>query len=215
MGTALVKELLASPNCTHVIALLRRETGVFGMLPGAGKLEQRVINMDDIESEAARAATGCKVAFCTLGVGQPSKVSKQELWAVDVEYSAAFARGCKTAGVGHISLLTSSDANLRSRTYYLRVKGSAEYQMRQQKFARTSFFRPSLLVTQDIRYGLQDQVTQWVFPKISPLLPSRWHEIKVEDLGRAMRINAERPAGNEAIEILHYDDFLRLLDRNA
>ena len=75
---------------------------------------------------------------------------------------------------------------------------------------RTSLFRPSLLVTPNIRYGLQDRVTQRVFPLIQPFFPARYHSVRVEDLARAMRINAERP-GTPGVEILHYPEFVRLL----
>jgi hypothetical protein len=66
-------------------------------------------------------------------------------------------------------------------------------------------------VTRDIRYSLQDRITQAVFPRVSWALSSRWHEIRVEDLARATRVNAERPPGDTAVEVLHYDDFVALL----
>lgn len=62
------------------------------------------------------------IAFCTLGVGQPSKVSKEELHRVDVEYSSAFAQACRQAGVEHISLLTAVNTSADSSLYYSRVK---------------------------------------------------------------------------------------------
>jgi hypothetical protein len=45
---------------------------------------------------------------------------------------------------------------------------------------------------------------------ISPLLPGRFHQIRVEDLARAMRLNAER-TGPDGVEILEYPDFVALL----
>jgi uncharacterized protein YbjT (DUF2867 family) len=89
------------------------------------------------------------------------------------------------------------------------VKGEAEDAVRAAGFARTSFFRPSLLVTRDIRYGLQDRLTQALFPIVSPILPSRFHQIRIEDLARAMRSNAERGGSGE--ETLYYADVIRLL----
>ena len=55
----------------------------------------------------------------------------------------------------------------------------------------TSLFRPSLLVTREIRYGLQDRITQRVFPIVAGLLPRRYHQVRVE--------------------VLEYPDFIRLL----
>jgi len=145
-----------------------------------------------------------------MGVGQPSRTPKEEVWKVDVEYAGAFSRGCRTAGVGAISLLSSVGADPASRNYYIRVKGSAEDAVRAAGIPHTSFFRPSLLVTREIRYGLQDRLTQSIFPVVSPLLPARFHQIRVEELARATRIHAER-RDREGPEVLQYPQFQALL----
>ena len=78
--------------------------------------------------------------------------------------------------------------------------------MERSGITRVSLFRPSLLVTREIRYGLQDRITQALFPLVAPLLPKRYHQIRVEDLARAMRTNAERP-GPPGVEVLDYGAF--------
>ena len=218
VGSALVRELLASSYWRTVTIFVRRPTTVFDALPGADKLVTHVSDLEEIESESAIELTigregigGPMSAFCTLGVGQPRKVSRATFHHVDVEIASAFARGCRVAGVRDFSLLTAAGANPRSRVTYARVKGEIESAVRALQFARTSFFRPSLLVTRELRYGLQDRIAQWSIPKISPLLPSRFHEIRVEDLATAMRVNAERDEIG-AVEVLHYEDFVRLLN---
>jgi len=213
VGSALVRDLLASPRCAEVTALARRPVQIFDGLAGQDKLRQRVIDMGDpgsLERDTAEAARGAEVAFCTMGVGQPRKVTREEVWKVDVELAAAFARGVRTAGARHISLLSSVAADADSRSFYLRLKGAAEQGAAAAGIPRTSIFRPSFLLTQQFRYGLLDRVTHIFFPRISWLVPSRYHEIRVEDLGRAMRLNAEQP-GKEGIEILHYPEFVALL----
>lgn len=97
-----------------------------------------------------------------------------------------------------------------ARSYYLRVKGSAEAAVRAAGFPHVSVFRPGLLVTRTLRYGLQDRVAQWAVPRLTPLLPSRFHEIRVEDLARAMRRNAERPPA-APVEVLHHAECAQLL----
>ncbi|HBL28157.1 MAG TPA: hypothetical protein DD490_15090 [Acidobacteria bacterium] len=212
VGSALVRELLASPRCAAVTTLARRRVAMFEGLPGQEKLQQVVFDMsrpEEIEREAAMVP-GCDAAFCTLGVGQPRKMAKEEVWRIDVESAAAFARGAHAAGARHVSLLSSAAATPQASSFYLRLKGAAEEGVAAAGIERTSFFRPSLLVTREIRYGLQDRLTQLLIPAVSWLLPSRFHEIRVEDLGRAMQINAEQP-GRPGVEILHYADFAALL----
>ena len=206
VGSALVRELVASPRCDGVVALSRRQTDALGASP---KLAAHVVDLAQLEAATRELAAGCDAAFCTLGLGQPSRASFEEFWRVDVEYAGAFARGAAQAGAQHITLLSSVGADPASRTRYLRVKGSAEQMMERSGIPRVSLFRPSLLVTREIRYGLKDRVTQALFPLIAPLLPARYHQIRVEDLARAMRVNAERPAG-AGVEALEYPDFVRL-----
>jgi uncharacterized protein YbjT (DUF2867 family) len=210
VGGSLLRELLASSSCTEVTALTRRAVEGIDSQPGREKLRARIIDLADIEAETRNAATGHEIAFCTLGIGQPRKASANEHWRVDVEYSGAFARGAAQAGVRHISLLSSVGADPSSRSRYLRVKGAAEQAFIDAGIARTSLFRPSLLVTREIRYGLQDRLTQAFFPFLAVLLPARFHAIRVEDLARAMRINAER-VGAKGVEVLHYPEFAALL----
>ena len=214
VGGALVRELLASAACTRVVALVRREVDSFATVPGCEKLQFHTIDFSDTESATRQYAAGCEVAFCTMGIGQPRKATHEEIRRVDVEYAGAFARGAAAAGVGHISLLSSVGAESASRARYLRVKAEAEGVVSAAGIARTSLFRPSLLVTREIRYGLQDRLTQALFPLVAPLLPRRYHQIRVEDLGRAMRLNAET-GGSDGVEVLHYPEVVALLQQAA
>jgi uncharacterized protein YbjT (DUF2867 family) len=166
--------------------------------------------MEQLAREAIDHARSCDAAFCTMGVGQPRKVGRKEFWKVDVEYASAFARACKIAGVRHFTLLSSVGANANSSNNYLHVKGVVEERIQQLRFERASFFRPSLLLTKKIRYGVQDFLTQAIYPAISWALAPRFHQIRVTDLGRAMRLNAERPA-ESPVEALTYPEFLALL----
>jgi uncharacterized protein YbjT (DUF2867 family) len=210
VGSSVVRALLESPACAQVTALSRRAADMFDALPNRSKLTVQVIDYGRIEEITQAAAAGSAVAFCTMGIGQPRKVSQEEFWRVDVEYAGAFARGAARAGVRHISLLSAIGANAASRNRYIRTKGMAERAVIEAGVPRTSIFRPSLLVTTEIRYGLQDRVTQAVFPLVSPVLPRRYHEVTVEDLGRAMQVNAEA-RGRAGVEYLYYQDFVALL----
>lgn len=214
VGGALVRELVASESCSGVVALTRRAVDLAHALglsvSEAPKVVVHVVPFDALEPRTAEFAAGCDVAFCTMGIGQPRKTSFEEFRRVDVDYTGAFARGAAAAGARHISLLSSVGANGASRNPYIRIKGEAEQAVTAAGIRRTSLFRPSLLVTPEIRYGLQDRVTQALFPLIAPILPSRYHHIRVEDLGRAMRLNAERP-GATGTEILEYGAFIQLL----
>jgi uncharacterized protein YbjT (DUF2867 family) len=214
VGSSLLRELIASPYCEQVTALVRQEPpeGLFD--DPKSKLRIQLVDMEQLGTEAVAPARGCAVAFCTMGIGQPRKVSRAQFFKVDVEYAVAFARACKIAGASHFSLLSSVGANANSRSHYLHVKGIVEERVSELGFDRVSLFRPSLLVTKQIRYGLQDRLTQALFPIAARFLADRYHQIRVEELGRAMQLNAER-AGRTGVETLTYRDFRGLLDAES
>jgi len=212
VGGALARALLHSPACRRVVALSRRPFTALDAAPGRSKLELHVVDYADLEAQAAAHARGCAVAFCAVGIGQPRKVSAEEFRRVDVEYAGAFARGAVAAGARHVSLLSAVGANAASRNRYIRTKGDAEQAVIAAGARRTSLFRPSLLVTREIRYGVQDRLTQALFPLLAPVLPRRLHQITVEDLGRTMQLNAESGSGS-GVEYLYYPDYVALLRR--
>lgn len=210
VGGALARALLASPACVEVVALARRSFTTLDDAAGREKLRTVVADFAELEAATAEASRGAEAAFCCVGIGQPRKVSEAEFRRVDVEYAGAFARGAARAGARYVALLSSVGANPGSANRYLRIKGDAEAAVIVAGVARTSIFRPSLLVTREIRYGLQDRVTQALFPLVAPLLPRRLHQVRVEDLGHAMQRDAERlrPPG---VAWLYYADYLELL----
>jgi len=212
VGSALIRELLASTLCKSITAYVRKDTDMFKDEKNASKLTQYEINdFGKLDKLVGDTINGHDIGFSTLGVGQPSTVSKEFLWEVDVAYNEEFARACKRGGVKHVSLLTAVAANADSWTYYLKVKAESEKAISKQGFERCSFFRPSLLVTKQNRFGWKDVIFQNMLPKVLWLLPNKYHEIQVESLARAMRINAERQA-KSAIEILEYNDFIELVN---
>lgn len=208
-GGALLRELRHSEACLEIVALTRRPLSG----PNAtSKVRVHVIDFHALEEATRQFAQGCSIAFCTMGIGQPRKVPFDQLHLVDVYYAGAFARGAAYAGVRHLSLLSSVAADHDSKNRYLRIKAAAEQTVTAAAVPRTSIFRPSLLRTRYARFGLQDRITQALFPLAARCLPARYRAVHVEDLGRAMRVNAER-TGRGGVEMLEYPDFKPLIDR--
>lgn len=57
VGSSLTRSLLASSACASVTILTRRPTDLFAGAPGAEKLTQQVVDLE--EQEARPAAEGC------------------------------------------------------------------------------------------------------------------------------------------------------------
>ena len=216
VGRNVLAEALRSPAYAAVTTLGRRPVDLAEGEAPPGKLTQNAVDLQDPDSYRPLLA-GHTTAICTLGVGEPSKTTREEVWKVEIDFVTGFAAACREARVRHFSLMTSVGANPGSRSYYLRLKGTQEERVKALGFPRTSLFRPSMLITPRNRYGLTQGVLLAVWPRIDGLLagPLRHYRgIRVEDLGRAMAMNAAREAP-DGVEILEWDDFQRLLRDEA
>jgi uncharacterized protein YbjT (DUF2867 family) len=176
----------------------------------SSKVSQSTVDIMDPASYAADLPRH-EAAICTLGVGQPSKVSKDEFVRIDKRAVLDFAASCKDAGVRHFELLGSVGANPGSPSFYLRTKGELEEALKALNFERLSLFRPSMILTPTNRYGLSQAVTLAVWPRLKPILIGglrQYRGVDVDRLGRAMALNLRRSTTGvevftwEAIEAL-------------
>jgi len=182
VGVELVKSLLASNQFERVTTLGRRALDLPNIPP-----ENRVHEIVDVFTPASyeKYLAGHDTAFCTMGMGQPSKGTKEEFYRVDVTAPSEFGKECKRQGIEHFSLLTAVGTNIKSSSLYLRIKGEVEKNIRELGFKRTSFFRPSMIMTPTNRYGLLQGMPLALFPYLDHLLVGplkAYRSIRVEDL---------------------------------
>jgi len=209
VGSNVLDGLFKSESCESVISLGRKILDLSKFASNINKCSQEIVNFDDLAANWS-LFSGVDVAFCTLGVGQPSKVSREEFWKVDVEYAGNFAKLCAEAGIKYFTLLSAVDANHDSTMYYLKAKGIIQERIINSGFKGVFLFQPSLLVTDEVRYGFVQQFTQLTFPLVSPFLPNRYHQIHVKELGQAMVNRTELALSNKevgVIEFLTYENF--------
>jgi uncharacterized protein YbjT (DUF2867 family) len=203
VGSNVLATLIQMPEVSRITVLARRAAD--GALPA--KVDWHVVDVMDAGSYSALLPQH-DAAICTLGVGQPSKVSREEFARVDHEAVLSFAKACKLAGVEHFSLLGSVAANPASGNFYLKSKGQLREAVSALGFQRFSAFQPSMLITQTNRYDLMQAVVLAVWPVLSHLLVgplAKYRGISVEYLGAAMAKNILRPGGGT--EILHWREF--------
>ncbi|WP_016953882.1 hypothetical protein [Catenovulum agarivorans] len=154
---------------------------------------------------------GFNTAICTLGVGEPSKVTKDEFVAIDKTAVLEFANVCKLQGVKHFQLLGSVAVDSNSRNFYLRTKGELIEELIRLNFERLSIFQPSMIITPKNRYGLLQALALKFWPKLDFILQGqlrKYRGIKVEILGNSIANNTL--TNRSGLEYLKYDDFLAL-----
>lgn len=203
VGTEALRELLTLPSVKKITLLGRRE--VAGM--PAGRVRQHSIDIFQPSSYAG-FVSGHEAAICTLGVGQPSKMSKEEFLKIDKQAVLDFARTCREAGVAHFELLSSVGVDATSSSFFLRSKGELVEELKALEFPRLSIFRPSMILTPTNRYGLMQGITLKVWPLLQPVLLGglkKYRGVRVARLGGSMARNLF--SSGTGYEELEWEDF--------
>ena len=209
VGGHVVATLLSMPDLERLTLLGLRETA----LPESASkdaVRQHVVTIDSPDTYVEFVA-GHDAAVCTLGVGQPSQMTKAEFVHIDKDVVIAFATICKQNGVRHFELLGAVGADPKSRSFYLRIKGELEAALIALNFDRLSLFQPSMILTPANRYGIQQALTLALWPMLSPVLAGPLHKyrgVPVETLGAA--IAKQLTTHGRGVQRLRWDDFERL-----
>jgi uncharacterized protein YbjT (DUF2867 family) len=211
VGNHAARTLAALPRVERLLLLGRRPaTDVVGTC-----VSQEAIDISAPETYRS-LLPGHETAICALGVGQPSKMSRDDFVRIDRDAVIDFASACKQAGVRHFELLGAVGASATSSSFYLRTKGELEDALKALGFARLSLFHPSMILTTTNRYGIGQAIALFATPLIGPLLIGtlrKFRGIPVDRLGNAMAMNVleDKPG----VETLHWDDFMHLSNPQA
>ena len=207
VGTEALNTLLQLKNIQQ-LTLLGRKT-----IPNINLdfVRQHKVNITDPDSYQ-NYLEGHTTAICTLGVGEPSKMSKEEFVKIDKTAVLDFAVACKKAGVEHFELLASVGINPKSTSFYLRTKGELVEELKKLNFKRLSIFQPSMILTPKNRYGITQAITLKVWPLLRPILIGslrKYRGIPVTVLGKAMAKNVFN--ASEGYEILQWEEFYSII----
>lgn len=212
VGNECLKALLEQKNIKRITLLGRREN------PDINSnhiiIKQHQIDISDHNSYAPYLSNH-SVAICTLGVGEPSKMSKEEFVKIDKTAVLDFAKACKEGGIQHFELLSSVGVSSSASSFYLRTKGELTDALEALNFNKLSIFQPSMILTINNRYGFSQAVVLKVWPLLKPLLFGnirKYRGVKVKDLGQSMALNIFN--NNTGNEVLQWDDFQAIIKRN-
>lgn len=180
VGSAVVRALLACPECREVVAVVRK--------PGALDPRVRQVALDSsgatFESDVTTLARSCAepgdpvYAASCIGIGKGSRAwSEDDMIRLEVGVVGAFARGCFAAGVERFALLSAAGSTPKSRIRYVRVMGKKEEAVKAVGFPRLSIFRPGIIAG--------NVHTPGYVSVLGRLLPGPYGTIEQDDIGRA------------------------------
>ena len=205
VGGIVARRLATVPWVRRLTLLNRRPLEGISGAPVA----QHVVDVTNPDAYSG-LLPGHDCAVCCLGVGQPSKMSREEFRRVDHDAVLGFAKACAAAGVRHFELLGSVGAQSGSRSYYLKTKGELQDAIVALGFDRVSFFQPSMILTPTNRYGFSQALVLALWPILTPLLAGtfrKYRGIRVEALGRAIADNLA--TNGHGVEILQWDQMMK------
>ena len=118
---------------------------------------------------------------------------------------------CKEPGVDKLILVSSSGADFKSKSFYLKLKGEVEKYVTDINLKSVSILRPSLLLGKRNEKRFGEKLAQMIMPKISFLMPSNYKPISAEKVARAMvQISKMNFKG---VKIFHYKEINGLSDK--
>ena len=206
VGSQVSRALARHPDVRQLTLLGRRTQQRFT----EEIVTQEIVDLMDPPSYQTHLS-GHDTAICTLGIGEPSKVSKETFVRVDKTAVIDFATACKKAGVSHFELLGSVATSPTSPLFYLRTKGELIDELKALSFERLSIFQPSMILTPENRYGFSQALTLTFWPWLHPFLMGplrKYRGVKVARLGQAMANHAFTDGSGH--EVLEWDAFASL-----
>jgi len=220
VGGRILHLLVESPRAGKVVVVTRRHVAELAH----PKVQQVVVNMDELEEELAPYAEGADIALAAFGVGKGSaKMADEEVRRIEIAYPTAFASAAKAGGARVLAMMTAAGADSQSSNKYVRNMGDKEKRSEELQFDFLGLYRPAVILGN----SNTPAVLGLVLPLFHWAMPSRYHSIHKNDLARAMVAQSEQallalaqgkgPAA-PAVKVLEYKEmepFFVAGDRDA
>ena len=153
-----------------------------------------------------------KVVFLTIGTTMSKvKGDKDKYRRIDFGITKDIADSCKELGVDKLILVSSSGADFKSKSFYLKLKGEVEKYVTNINLKSVSILRPSLLLGKRNEKRFGEKLAQLIIPKISFLMLSKYKPISAEKVARAMVQISKMDF--KGVKIFHYKEINRLSDK--
>jgi uncharacterized protein YbjT (DUF2867 family) len=156
VGGCLVHHLAGDGAFGEVTLLVRKELPELSAIPAAispgPAILQRVV---DFAALVPASLGRPDAVFCALGTTIARAGSEEAFRKVDQGAVVHLARAARAAGARQFLVVSSLGADPKSSTFYLRVKGEMEKELRSLRFEGLQIFRPSLLLGErkEVRIG--------------------------------------------------------------
>lgn len=171
IGRQLLDILLAGDVYDEVLILVRKKLDLTHK-----KLNQLVVDFDRLESYAT-SVTGDAIFSC-LGSTKKKTPDKALYYKIDHDYPLRLAKMAEQNGVKQFHLVSSIGANPDSGTFYIRLKGETERDIRVLNIPSIYMYEPSMLTGRQQEKRAGEIFFEGLFKIINPLLMGKWKKYR-------------------------------------
>lgn len=138
VGSQLTNRLLSDNRYKLVKIFVRKSTSL-----NHPKLKEHIVDFDKLETWK-HDISGDEL-FSAMGTTIKKAGSKEAQYKIDFTYQFEIAKAASENGVEKYFLVSSAGANVKSRNFYLRMKGELDEKVAELPFKQINIFRPSIL----------------------------------------------------------------------
>ncbi|GAA6151203.1 oxidoreductase [Pseudoteredinibacter isoporae] len=202
VGRALLMKIAKAPGYGRIVALSRRP-----IEDCPGNVDNIVLDFDHLADHAAVFNVDC--FFSCLGTTRKQAGSIEAQRVVDYDYQRHAAELARAAGVKHLLLVSSSGADAKSASAYMKMKGELELAVHALNFDKLSILQPSLLVGKREHHRLGESLGESALNWLNALgILKRYRPIAGSQVADALLYLVENQTG--ASEVYRLDEIFTL-----
>lgn len=210
VGSALLRQLLADPQCEAVTILVRRPLRPSQDMQAYGS-KLTVLTADLERMEEALTGVEADTVFCALGTTIKKAGTQEAFRVVDLDYPVALGEWAKAHGAAKYIVVSAMGANASSSIFYNRVKGEMEARLTELGLPELHLVRPSLLLGKREEFRLGEKFAIMLSPLMKLLMVGRlrvYRPVQAEDVAAFMVkcAHAELSAVDRPIVRLYEND---------
>ena len=206
IGRKLVKYLNQSSEFKKINLVLRSPINI--------KDEKIKIHKIDLfkKSEIFNSIKTSKVVFITIGTTMSKVKGDKKIYKrIDFGITKDIADSCEELGVEKLILVSSSGADLKSKSFYLNLKGKIEKYVTDINLKSVYILRPSLLLGKRGEKRFGEKLAQIIMPKISFLMPLNYKPIDAKSVAKAMAQLSK--TDTKGVKIFHFQEIVDLSNK--
>ncbi|MBB4127608.1 uncharacterized protein YbjT (DUF2867 family) [Xanthomonas translucens] len=186
VGSHVLAQLLAAPECSAVVAPTRRALDVVH-----AKLDNPLVDFEQLPAQAPW--WHADAAICALGTTMKQAGSREAFRRVDHAYPLTIARLARQHGANAFALNSALGADPRSRVFYNRVKGELERDLQALGYPSLALVRPGLIGGARAQPRAAERLAGTLLHVLGPLLPPRYRINPAGRVAAALVDSALRP----------------------